>query len=59
MVLLAIRIGLLHRSYAEYVKEAKQRGLTCGVKSTSIDKTCSQDVLKCTPSELCEAATYT
>ena len=33
------------RNYEEYVKEAKQRGLTCGVKSTSIDKTCSQDVL--------------
>jgi len=45
--------------YKNYVKEAKQRGLTCGVKSTSIDKTCSQDVLKCTPSELCDAATYT
>ena len=44
--------------YKNYVKEAKQRGLTCGVKSTSIDKTCSQDVLKCTPTELCEAATY-
>ena len=43
--------------YKNYVKEAKQRGLTCGVKSTSIDKTCSQDVLKCTPFELCKLAT--
>ena len=33
------------RNYEEYVREAKQRGLSCGVKSTSIDKTCSQDVL--------------
>jgi len=44
--------------FADFVKEAKQRGLTCGVKSTSIDKTCSQDVLNCTPAELCETATY-
>ena len=43
--------------FAEFVKEAKQRGLTCGVNSTSIDKTCSQDVLKCTPFELCKLAT--
>ena len=45
--------------FAEFVKEAKQRGLTCGVISISNDKTCSQDVLNCTPAELCEAATFT
>ena len=43
--------------FAEFVKEAKQRGLTCGVISISNDKTCSQDVLNCTPAELCKLAT--
>lgn len=46
-------------AYKKYVKEAKQRGLSCGLNTTSIDKTCSQDVYKCTPTELCDAATYT
>ena len=45
--------------YKKFVDEAKRRNTSCGVKSASNDKTCSQDVTKCTPAELCDAASYT
>ena len=46
-------------AYKKFVDEAKRRNTSCGVKSASNDKTCSQDVTKCTPTELCDAASYT
>ena len=47
-------------AYKKYVDEAKRRNISCGVNiRAKNDKICSQDVLKCTPSELCDVATYT
>ena len=45
---------------AQHVTEAKRRGLTCGVKDTSVPtpKSCDTDPSLCNKNDLCEIATW-